>query len=103
MSTSSYRDKVNRLEQEINQISTSLLSPTSFSTSTIVAVVAPAIIFIALYYVSPKFVTEEDDGKQETSTKKVILWTAILTAVTWVCIYGYNTYNSNAGGTMLLS
>jgi len=88
---SDFRDKVKQLEQELAKAQTSIATSSCISGTIILAVAAPIVSFLALYLIKPWFV-DEDGGKSERSLKKVIMWTVVLTLITWGCIYGYSVY-----------
>jgi hypothetical protein len=98
----SYGKKIADLEAEINkldaQMPTSEQSPKkslSFSLSElkyylIGGGLAPIIYLGLLYLIAPSFVYSSDEnGKKEFSKKKWLVWTSILTLLTWVSFYLY--------------
>jgi hypothetical protein len=92
-----FRDKIKQLQDEITKLEANL-STEGWSTQAkilmVVAAITPVIIFLALYFGSPGFVTSKDKGKKvETSFTKVCMWTSIFTIIIWACLYGY-TYTS---------
>lgn len=101
MSTNNaFRDRVRQLETEVQQLLNAPNadgSTSSMSMTMIAACAAPIVIFLGLYAFSPSIVMEEEDGKQVRSTKKVLMWSTLITAIIWGAIYGYNTYKGGNG------
>lgn len=101
MSSSDFRDKVRQLEAELTKAQNSINSESCISGTTILVTVSPIVIALALYLIRPWFVEEKDGDKSERSLKKTVMWTVILTLVTWGCIYGYSVYTNGAASTLI--
>lgn len=96
-----FRDKVKQLEAELAKAQNSINSESCISGATILVTVSPIVIALALYLIRPWFVEEKDGDKSERSLKKTVMWTVILTLVTWGCIYGYSAYTGGATGMLV--
>lgn len=100
MSTpNAFRDRVKQLENEVQQLlnsSNGTGSESSMSTIMMISCAVPVVIFLGFYSFSPSIVMEEEDGKLVRSTKKLVLWTTLITAIIWGSIYGYNSYKGGA-------
>ena len=89
-----FREKVQQLQAELEKAKAALSSETCTPLTTIIAVVTPVVIFLALFFVTPSFVTVDDEGKPVRNIKKVFMWTVGLTLVVWAGLYGYTRYTS---------
>lgn len=87
----SYRDKIAALEREINDCTGGSYSTIGWGclpTSVIIGIVSPFVIWILLYFISPGFVKKQDNnGDVVRDTKKVFIWSIILTLILWVLLY----------------
>jgi hypothetical protein len=62
-------------------------------TMLITGAVVPIVLWALLYFIQPRFVQKHDeDGHSERDTKKVFMYTVILTALVWAAMYGYSVY-----------
>lgn len=97
----SIKDKVKALEEEINKSDGECRSkPRAWCTKTlvIIAVLAPLINFVLLYFIQPRFVTVVKDGVAERSTKKLMVWTGIAWVIEVGLLMAYAYYAG--GGSM---
>jgi hypothetical protein len=97
-SSSKFRDKIADLQREITKLEAKVNASDANPQTKILMIVAgvmPVIIFLALYYGSPGFVTSKHEKTKKTTTSlwKVGMWTSIFTLVVWLALYGY-TYTS---------
>jgi heme/copper-type cytochrome/quinol oxidase subunit 2 len=90
----SYREKIKQLEGELNKAQTALNTDSFLSPTVIIAIIIPIVIGLVLYFMSPKWVMTKDEktGKSTESYGKVALYTLIISAVLWGCLYGYTVY-----------
>lgn len=96
--TSTFRDKVQQLEQELAKCNKTIESCGGLSNVAIGSIAAPIVIFLALYFLSPGFVKVKNGKKDVRSFKKVIIWSFLISTVAWASIYGYSQY-SNGGAS----
>lgn len=89
MSTS-FEDQLKSLQQSIAN------KERCVPTLAIVGLIAPLIVFLALYFLQPSFVQSKDGDEYVRSTSKVFYWTLGLTVLLWISLYlfswcgGYN-------------
>lgn len=96
----SYKEKVNKLRDAINQTTAGLEGSClglPISCQGLIGIAAPIVILAALYVMSPSIVVSENEetGEQEISYGKLFMWTAIFSIAIWGGMYGYNYYNSS--------
>lgn len=94
-----FRDRVRQLEQELQQATATLNSESCMSMTMMISAAVPVVVFLGLYLAAPSvgFLSEDEGGEQKRSMKKVLMWTTLITAVVWGCIYGYNAYKGSNG------
>ena len=85
--TASYREKVQQLQGELRKAEGILGSEKCIPTMAIAAAVAPVLIFLVLFFLSPSFVQRKEGSKYVRCLKKVFMWTVILTLVIWGGMY----------------
>jgi len=100
--SSQYREKIAHLRNELNKAEGLLGSEKCIPTMTIAAVVVPVLIFLVLFFLSPRFVQRKEGSKYIRCLKKVFLWTVILSIILWVTMYLY-TYYKNYNGSLICS
>jgi heme/copper-type cytochrome/quinol oxidase subunit 2 len=59
-------------------------------TMLIVGAVVPIVVWLALFFSS--FAQKKEGDKSVRDTKKVFIWTVIVTLVLWAAMYGYTWY-----------
>jgi heme/copper-type cytochrome/quinol oxidase subunit 2 len=91
---STFKETLNRIDKEIE------CQNSCISTLTIVAIAMPFIIWLLLFFIKPSFVKNE---LNERSTKKVVTWTVILTAISWAILFGYSYFTGNIGSLACLA
>lgn len=100
MSTpNAFRERVKQLEGEMQKLQETLNSDgssSSLSVTMMISCAVPIVVFLGLYSFSPSIVMEEDNGKPVRSTKKVLMWSTLITILIWGGIYGYNSYKGGA-------
>lgn len=94
--TSTFRDKVQQLEQELARCNKTIESSGGLSNIAIGSIVAPIVIFLALYFLSPGFVKVKTGKKDVRSFKKVVVWTILISTIAWGSIYGYSQYSNGS-------
>jgi len=72
-----------------------------FPTLLIVGIVAPFIVWALFYFIKPSFVQKKAaDGTYQRDSRKLFMWTFIVTLVLWACLYlwtyckGYDRFAS---------
>lgn len=96
--TSGYREKVQALQNELRKAESALGSEKCIPTSYIAAAVAPVLIFLVLFFLSPSFVQRKEGSKYVRDMKRVFAWTTGLTVVLWIGMYLF-TYCAGWEGT----
>ena len=103
-SPNAFRDRVKQLEGEMHRLQKTLNndgSESSLSFTTMISCAVPVLVLLGLYSFSPSIVMEDDNGKQVRSTKKLLMWSTVITIVILGGIYGYNAYKG-AGASSLI-
>ena len=92
MASKSWEDKIAELETRLSECSKKVKCADApcMSPQVIICLVAPILIFLALYFLKPSFVQRSDGGKAQRNTKKVFLFTLLFTAIIWGLVYCYN-------------
>ena len=56
-------------------------------TMLIAGIAAPVLIWLVLYFVQPRFVSEKEGNKHVRSNTKVFYWTVLFTVLIWISMY----------------
>lgn len=98
---STYRQKVAKLEQSIDQASQSVKSKERcFPTFVVAGAVFPLILAAVLFFWQPPIVQVKENGKMVRSNKKLFYWTLGITLVVWAGMYGYTWWSGRSGGSV---
>lgn len=77
-----------QLRSLVDQTGQNISTKKCFPTLLAVGIVIPFVIWVLFYLIKPSFVQKKsEDGTYQRDTKKVFLWTFIVTLVLWVCLY----------------
>jgi hypothetical protein len=94
-----FGEKVEQLQQELKKAQTTLRSEKCISVTMIAAGVVPVLVFLVLFFLSPKFVQVRNGNEYTRSLKKVFTWTALMSILLWIGIYLFtycNGYEADA-------
>ena len=69
----------------------------------IAGIIAPVIIWLALYFIQPNFVQTKEGDAHTRSNKKVFYWSALITVLIWVGMYLWSWCQGYANISMLCS
>jgi len=58
-----------------------------FPTTTVIAIAAPFIAGLGLYFLQPSFVQKQEGGKYVRDSKKMLLWTIGFSALVWIALF----------------
>ena len=94
--TREYRDKVARLKRELDLLEQSSgdAPEKCIPTMYIAAGIAPVLVFLILWFLSPGFVQKKEGEKYSRSTSKVFMWTLLSTAMLWIGMYVFTYCDS---------
>lgn len=81
----SFTDQIQKLEQQFGSDGTK----TCFPTHLIVGIVIPLLLFLILYFFKFSFVMKEENGEKVRNTKKIFIYTAVITLAAWALMYLY--------------
>ena len=84
----SFEEKVEQLQQELDNVTNSLDKQDKCMPFAVIgAAITPFAIAVALYFMSPRFVTKQQNGKSVRSAGKIFQYTIILTVVVWIILF----------------
>lgn len=88
MSEQKLARQIEELESSLEKERKGITSKEScFPTMLILGILTPIIIWVILYFVSPKFVQDKEGNRQVRSNTKVFYWTVIFTLLIWIGMY----------------
>ena len=73
--------------------------PTCIPYVYIISAIVPLLTLAVLYFIKPKFVTKK---KTVIATKSLLMWTAIITGVAWIALFGANYYGAFGDAALCL-
>ena len=88
MDGDAFQRKIDQLELETHELEKSL-TDYKLSTSIVISILAPLILWLFFYFWSPWFVTN-DEGK--TDKVKVGIYALVISVVIWIAIFSYSRY-----------
>ena len=87
-----FQRKIDELEKETQNLEKSF-SDYKLSTSIVISILAPLILWLVLYFWAPWFVTTTE-GKIDKTW--VGIYALLISAVIWISIFSWNRYSTSA-------
>ena len=86
--SSKYEELLKKLQEGIKNVGGKITSKEKcLPTMLIAGIAAPILIWLVLYFVQPRFVSEKEGNKHVLSKTKVFYWTVIFTILVWIAMY----------------
>lgn len=85
---SKYKSRLGEMEEDLATFTKNKYQMSCVPVLLITGGVVPLITGAILYFVNPKFISEETkSGEKKRSTKKLLLWTGGITLACWMVLY----------------